>query len=228
MIKKNKMINLNIIENNYRTITNSLTKNTSSSAVSLLGVSKGQSVEKIRELIALGLLKFGENKVQEAAKKWISLKKEYPSLSLHLIGALQTNKAEDAVELFDVIEIVDRGKLVDALVKAEHKLNIKREYYLQINIGKEEQKAGVAIERFSELKSYAEKAGLRVTGIMCIPPEGMSPAPYFALTHKIAKAEGLKNISMGMSSDYILAASLGSTQVRIGTQLFGERDYSSI
>lgn len=217
------MIYKDFILQNYEEIKQKLSNAVFGRRITLLAVSKGQTIEKIKVLIDQGHFSYGENKVQEAKSKWEVLKNEYVHIKLHLIGALQTNKAEEAVRLFDVIESLDRMKLVDALIKAEKKCSKKCEYFIQVNIGKEPQKAGVSLDELPLLFEYAHNSGLRITGLMCIPPEDKSPAPYFALMRKLSKRYGLENLSMGMSSDYELALSLGSTEVRVGTLLFGER-----
>lgn len=190
----------------------------------ILAVSKTYTAEAIIPFLQAGHLLFGENRVQEAAVKWPPLKKEYPHCKLHLIGALQTNKTDEAVTLFDVIESLDRPKLADALAKSMKKAHRRLPCYIQVNTGEEPQKSGIAPQQLEEFYHYStETCGLTITGLMCIPPADENPAPHFALLTTLARRLNLPDISMGMSSDYALAASLGSTQVRIGSALFGER-----
>ena len=189
----------------------------------LMGASKQQSAQKISRYIENGLHLFGENRVQEAQEKWPELKKCYPFVQLHFIGALQTNKAREAVELFDTIETLDRPSLVDALAEMERKTNIKRNYYISVNIGEESQKSGVLPEQLPALLDYAQKKQLHVNGLMCVPPQGHPPAGYFALMQKLAIRHNLPQLSMGMSEDYATALRFGSTHIRIGTALFGQR-----
>ncbi len=201
--------------------------------VAILGASKGQSVAVLKEAIDAGMTLFGENRVQEAGEKWGDLRKTYPQVKLHLIGPLQSNKVKDALELFDVIETVDRMKLVDVLSAELRVLSEKnahnsqlttRNFYIQVNTGKEPQKAGVIPEEADALIAYAEKLNVPIAGLMCVPPADQPPAPHFALLKKIADRNGLKELSMGMSNDFETAIKMGSTCVRIGTALFGKRD----
>jgi len=191
--------------------------------VQLMAVSKMQPPEKIQEALDTGQRLFGENKVQEAQTHWGARRAEYPDLSLHLIGPLQTNKADDAVVLFDVIETLDRPKLVDALVTAMKKHGKIPECYIQVNTGNEEQKAGVSIDDLPALLDYARAQGLMVTGLMCIPPMDAPPALHFALLYKLAQRHALPNLSMGMSADFEKAIPLGATIIRVGTAFFGAR-----
>ena len=194
-------------------------------APTLIGASKTQGEAQLRAAIAAGLKDFGENKIQEAQEKWPQLQNEHPDITLHGIGPIQSNKAEDALRLFDVIHTIDREKLVDALVKAAAKgIGIsKKRFLIQVNTGEESQKAGVLPEALPDLLAYCEKAGLPIHGLMCIPPANTPAAPHFAFLHKLAKLHGLAELSMGMSSDYQEAARLGATMVRVGTSLFGAR-----
>ncbi len=189
----------------------------------LIGASKTQPVEVLAEAIGAGLRDFGENKVQEAQEKWPALRQAHPNLRLHLIGPLQSNKAEDAVALFDVIHTVDRIKIADALAKAHEKLGKRPMFLIQVNTGEEPQKAGVAPRATAELLAHCRAIGLPISGLMCVPPEGENPAPHFALLHKMVITLGLRELSMGMSGDFETAIRLGSTMVRVGTALFGSR-----
>ena len=192
-------------------------------AVTLIAVSKTQNADAIRPLIASGQRVFGENRVQEAAAKWPALKAETPSIELHLVGQLQSNKAEEAVALFDAIHSIDRPSLVEALAKAMEKTGQRPACFVQINIGDEPQKGGVAIRELPALLGEARAADLPIAGLMCVPPAEVEPAPYFALLAKLAREEGVEGLSMGMSGDYPTAVTLGATHVRVGTALFGAR-----
>jgi PLP dependent protein len=193
----------------------------------LVAVSKTFDADAIRPLIAAGQRHFGENRVQEAQGKWPALLAETSADSggivLHLVGQLQSNKAVDAVALFDVIHSVDRPSLVTALAKAQTAAGKRPACYLQVNIGDEEQKGGCALADLSALLGQAREAGLNIVGLMCVPPADVEPAPYFALLAEHARRLGLPGLSMGMSSDYETAALLGSTVVRVGSALFGSR-----
>lgn len=189
----------------------------------LIGASKTQPVEVLGEAIEAGLVDFGENKVQEAQGKWPALKQKYPSVRLHLIGPLQSNKAAEAVALFDVIHTVDRIKIADALAAACEKLNKKPTMLVQVNTGEEPQKAGAPPRDVADLLAHCRTIGLPISGLMCVPPEGENPAPHFALLKKMADTLGVRELSMGMSGDFETAIRLGSTMVRVGTALFGSR-----
>jgi pyridoxal phosphate enzyme (YggS family) len=188
----------------------------------LIAISKTKTAEDIRPLIAAGQRVFGENRVQEAEAKWPALLDETPGIELHLVGQLQSNKAEEAVALFDVIHSVDRPSLVTALVKAQGKLHKRPRCFVQVNIGDEDQKGGCAVADLQALLAAA--APLEVVGLMAIPPADIEAAPFFALLAKLARDHGLSQLSMGMSGDFETAIMLGATYVRIGTALFGERD----
>lgn len=193
-------------------------------SVQLVIASKTQSADAIEALIRLGHRVFGENRVQEAYSKWPDLKQRYPDVLLHLIGPLQTNKAREAVRLFDVIETVDREKLGRALAAEEARENRRLRYMLEVNVGAEEQKSGISPGNAAELLSVCrDQLQLTVEGLMCIPPAGEQASPYFALLGKLAGELGLPRLSMGMTADYPLAIQLGATHVRIGTAIFGER-----
>ena len=191
--------------------------------VALIAISKTKSAEEIEPLIEAGQRRFGENRVQEAQGKWPALIARYRDVELHLVGQLQSNKAEAAVALFDVIHSVDRLSLITALGHACTKLGKSPRCFVQVNIGAEDQKGGCAIAETGAMVEAARAAGLNVVGLMCVPPEGQEAAPYFALLAKIAKSLGLSQLSMGMSGDYEVAVSLGATYVRVGTALFGAR-----
>lgn len=189
-------------------------------SVALVAVSKQRSPEEIEGLIDAGQRDFGENRIQEAEDKWPALLARYPDIRLHFIGRLQSNKAAEAVRLFDVIHSVDRPSLVEALAAAVAKEGRNPSVYVQANIGEEEQKGGCAIADVPALVAAVQAAGLNLAGLMAIPPLGPEPAPYFALLAKIAAREGLAGLSMGMSSDYKEAVLLGASSVRIGSALF--------
>ncbi len=189
----------------------------------LIGASKEQPVAMLEAAIGLGLTHFGENKVQEAAQKWPALKQAHPALELHLIGPLQSNKAREAVALFDVIQTVDRPSLAATLAKEIARAGRHPRLLIQVNIGLEPQKSGVAPREVAALLAQCRALGLTIDGLMCVPPEGVNPAPYFALMQKMARELGLKELSMGMSGDFETAARLGATMVRVGTALFGAR-----
>ncbi|MCW3846794.1 YggS family pyridoxal phosphate-dependent enzyme [Sphingomonas sp. LB-2] len=191
--------------------------------VTLVAVSKTHDAEAIRPLIAAGQRVFGENRVQEAAAKWPALRAETPGIELHLVGQLQSNKAEEAVALFDAIHSLDRPSLADALARAMERQGRRPALFVQVNIGEEEQKGGCAIGDLPALLSHARATGLAVAGLMCVPPLDLEPAPWFALLAKLARDHGLAGLSMGMSGDYETAVTLGATHVRVGTALFGQR-----
>ncbi len=192
--------------------------------IALIAVSKTKPIGDIRVLLDQGHRVFGENRVQEAQEKWPALRKEFPDTELHLIGQLQSNKAEDAVALFDCIHSLDRPNLLKALSKAMEKLGKRIPCFIQVNIGSEEQKGGCAIEGLPDLLEKARNAGIPVAGLMCLPPADIEPAPFFALLAKLASENGLDQLSMGMSGDYPTAVMLGATHVRVGIALFGARD----
>ncbi|MGH6653153.1 MAG: YggS family pyridoxal phosphate-dependent enzyme [Sphingopyxis sp.] len=193
------------------------------SDVQLIAVSKTHDAAAIRPLIAAGQRHFGENRVQEAAGKWPELRGETPDVVLHLIGQLQSNKAEEAVALFDAIHSVDRPSLVAALARACEKAGRQPTLFVQVNIGDEEQKGGCAVADLPALLAEAKDAGLTIDGLMAIPPADVAPTPYFALLDELAERHGLPLRSMGMSGDYETAVMLGATHVRVGTALFGAR-----
>ena len=191
--------------------------------VTLIAVSKMHAADAIVPLLAAGQRAFGENRVQEAQGKWPALREAWSDVSLHLVGQLQSNKADDAVALFDAIHSVDRPSLVAALARAIERTGRRPDCFLQVNIGDEPQKGGCAIGDLPTLLASARDAALPVAGLMAVPPADTEPAPYFALLAKLARDAALEGISMGMSSDYETAALLGATHVRVGTALFGER-----
>jgi pyridoxal phosphate enzyme (YggS family) len=191
--------------------------------IELIAISKTHPAEAIAPLIAAGQHVFGENRVQEAQAKWPALLEAYHGLSLHLVGQLQSNKAEDAARLFDCIHSLDRPSLVTALAKAFDKVGRQIPCFVQVDIGEEEQKGGCPIADVPALLAEARGAGIPVIGLMCVPPLAVEAAPYFALLAKIAADNGLAGLSMGMSGDFETAVMLGATHVRVGSALFGER-----
>jgi len=194
------------------------------SDVTLVAVSKTHPAEAIEPLIEVGCRVFGENRVQEAYDKWPALRERHPDVALHLVGRLQSNKAEEAVALFDAIHSLDRPSLVGALAKAMDKTGRQVPCFVQVNIGAEEQKGGVAISELPALLAQARAADIPLAGLMCVPPFGIEPAPFFALLDKLARDHGLSGRSMGMSGDFETAIMLGATHVRVGTALFGARE----
>ena len=188
--------------------------------VTLVAVTKQRSVEEIESLIAAGVSDFGENRVQEAADKWRELRATHSGLKLHMIGQLQSNKADEAVQLFDVIHSLDRLSLLDALVKAGGKAGRYPDVYVQVNIGAEEQKGGVAIAELPAFLDHVRASPLPLAGLMAMPPLDQQPGPYFALLAELARRHGVEGLSMGMSSDYPTAVMLGATVIRVGSALF--------
>lgn len=189
----------------------------------IVAVSKGQSTARIEELLRLGHRCFAENRVQEACEKWGSLKQSYNPVELRLIGPLQTNKVREAVELFDVIETLDRHKLAEALAKEMQRQGKMLSCLIQVNTGEEEQKAGVTPRDADELIAYSKSLGLTIMGVMCIPPADDNPAQHFALLRQIARRNNFTQLSMGMSGDFETAIRFSATHIRIGTALFGAR-----
>lgn len=192
--------------------------------VTLVAVSKTHGADRVRELLTVGQRIFGENRVQEAQEKFPALKAEYADLKLHLIGPLQTNKAREAVALFDVIQSVDREKLAVTLAKEMARADKRPDCFIQVNTGEEPQKAGILpADLDSFVAACRDTHKLPVVGLMCIPPVDEEPALHFALLAKMAARHGLANVSMGMSADYETAVRLGATHVRVGSALFGQR-----
>src|ERR1700758_954627 len=193
-------------------------------SVTLVAVSKTLDAPAILPVIKAGQTVFGENRVQEAKAKWPGLISAYPGLSVHLIGPLQSNKAKEAVALFDAIHSVDRPSLCEALAKEFRAQPRRPQLFVQLNTGEEPQKAGIApAEADSFIASCREKYGLEISGLMCIPPVNDAPAPHFALTAKIAARNGLTHLSMGMSADFPIAIQFGATHIRVGSAIFGHR-----
>ena len=191
--------------------------------ITLIAVSKTHPASRIMPLIEAGQRVFGENRVQEAAEKWPALRAAYPDISLHLVGQLQSNKTDEAVALFDCIHSLDRLSLVAALARAMIKAGRQVPCFVQVNIGAEEQKGGCAIGDLPALLAAVQASNIPLAGLMCVPPAGIEPAPFFALTAKLADDNGLAGLSMGMSEDFETAIMQGATHVRVGGALFGAR-----
>lgn len=195
-------------------------------AVTLVAVSKTHDADTIRPFLQAGLRVFGENRVQEAKTKWPELKQNFPGTELHLIGPLQTNKVRDAVALFDVIETIDRPKLARVVADEIQRLGHGPRCLVQVNIGREAQKAGIDPDQTAALVDLCRREyGLNISGLMCIPPAEGDPVPHFRRLAELAKALGLAEISMGMSGDFPAAIACGATHVRVGSALFGQRDH---
>jgi pyridoxal phosphate enzyme (YggS family) len=193
-------------------------------SVILIAISKTHAAERITPLLTAGHRVFGENRVQEAQDKWPALKQLYPDVMLHLVGRLQSKKADDAVQLFDAIHSVDRPSVIAALAKAMDKHGRRPDCFLQVNIGNEAQKGGCDIADVPALLKDMREAELPIAGLMCVPPADTEAAPYFALIAKLARDNDVMGLSMGMSADYETAVMLGATHVRVGSALFGQRN----
>lgn len=191
--------------------------------ISFIAVSKMQPPERIQDALSAGHRIFGENRVYDAKERWIPLKSQYPDIQLHLIGPLQTNKAKDAVALFDMIHTVDRENLVNELVKEMKKQNRFLPCLIQVNTGAEEQKSGIIPDDLVAFLKFCRAGGVDIQGLMCIPPVDDPPALHFALLQKLAKEQGLYHLSMGMSDDFEKAIPLGATFIRVGSAVFGQR-----
>ena len=194
--------------------------------ITLVAVSKMHEAEEILPLLLAGHRVFGENRVQEAMRKFPALKEQFPDLKLHLIGGLQTNKVKEAVSFFDVIESVDRIELAEKLAAEMKKQDRNLPCFIQVNTGEEPQKSGIVPRETISLVKRCRDLGLNIVGLMCIPPVDDEPSPHFAFLKKLAREADVKELSMGMSDDYDIAVQQGATFVRVGTALFGERDYS--
>ena len=212
--------NLLDIKNNIKIHLNKLNIN---SNPKIVAVSKTFKVDSISPLIEYGHIDYGENKVQEALEKWTEVKKRNPNIRLHMIGKLQSNKVKFAVKIFDYIHSVDSEKLAKKIVDEQNKINKKIKIFLQVNIGNEDQKSGINKIQTGELASYCKEVGLDLIGLMCIPPINLNPESYFEEMNKLNKNLGFKELSMGMSSDYLTAVKYLSTYVRVGSSIFGQR-----
>jgi len=189
----------------------------------VIAVSKTFKIEKILPLIDYGHIDFGENKVQEAVEKWTDIKKRNSKIKLHMIGKLQTNKVKFAVQIFDYVHSVDSKKLAKKIADEQHKINKKIKIFLQVNIGQETQKSGIDKNNLSELVSYCKEIDLDLIGLMCIPPVNKNPEKYFKEINELNKSLNFNNLSMGMSSDYLLAIKYLASHVRVGSNIFGNR-----
>ena len=216
----NTVKNLLDIENNIKIHLNKLNINNNPKIVA---VSKTFEIDKILPLIEYGHSDYGENKVQEALEKWTEIKKINSKIRLHMVGKLQTNKVKYAVQIFDYIHSVDSEKLARKIANEQNKINKKIKIFLQVNIGDENQKSGINKNEVGQLVSFGKEIGLNVIGLMCIPPVNSDPEGYFLEMNKLNKDLGLAELSMGMSSDYLIAVKNFSTYVRVGSSIFGQR-----
>ena len=215
---------MNIIIERFNKIKSNIEAISNTKLVNIIAVSKTFSLEHIYPLIEHGHIHFGENKVQEALAKWTDQKKINSSLKLHMIGKLQSNKAKDAVKLFDYIHSLDNQKLADTLARHQLNLNKKLKYFIQVNIGNEIQKSGIPVNELDAFYNYCiNEIKLEIIGLMIIPPNDNKPEKYFKSLNELNKSLELKNLSMGMSADYIEAVKHGSNYVRIGSSIFGDR-----
>ena len=212
--------NLLDIENNIKAYLNKLNIN---SKPNIIAVSKTFKIDKISPLIEYGHVDFGENKVQEAIEKWTEIKKTNPQIKLHMIGKLQTNKVKSAVRIFDYVHSVDSIKLAKKIADEQTKIKKKIKVFLQINIGDEDQKSGINKAEANDIVTYCKEIGLDLIGLMCIPPANIDPANYFKEMNKLNNSFGFVDLSMGMSSDYLVAAKNSATYVRVGSSIFGNR-----
>ena len=216
----NTVKNLLDIENNIDSYLNKLNIDNNPK---IIAVSKTFKIDKILPLIEHGHIDYGENKVQEAIEKWSEIKRINSKIRLHMIGKLQTNKVKFAVKIFDYIHSVDSEKLAKKIADEQNKINKKIKIFLQVNIGDENQKSGINKSNIGQLASYCREMGLDLIGLMCIPPSNIDPENYFDEMNKLNKISGFKELSMGMSSDFLTAAKHFSTYVRIGSSIFGQR-----
>lgn len=216
---------MSISEIQDRIAAQSATSGRATESARLIAVSKVQPIERVRAVVEGGHRLFGENKVQEAAGKWPALREEFGDIDVHLLGPLQTNKARQAMELFQAIHSVDRPKLAATLARLKDELGHCPDLFIQINTGREAQKAGIAIEDADTFIAEVRALGLPLIGLMCIPPSDEEPSLHFALLRKIAARNGITELSMGMSGDFESAVAQGATYVRVGSAVFGERDY---
>ncbi len=211
---------------NYQNISSAIAA--VSREVTLVAVSKTYDADHIRPVLDAGHRTFGENRVQEAKQKWPALRQAYPGLELHLIGPLQSNKAAEAVALFDVIQTVDRPKIAEAIAREMQSQSKTVRLYVQVNTGREAQKAGVLPEDLAAILDVMQDTlGLTVEGLMCIPPADEPPAPHFVMLRSMAAEHGIEKLSMGMSGDFAEAIAQGATHVRVGSAIFGARDYNT-
>ena len=216
---------MSIIVDRFKKIKSNINSLDNSKTINIVAISKTFSIEHIKPLLNIGHDHFGENKVQEAMSKWSEIKKKDSNLKLHMVGKLQSNKSKKAVELFDFIHSLDNKKLADNLSKAETEIKKNLKYFIQVNIGNEDQKSGVSLNDLNEFFSYCTKEKkLNVIGLMCIPPNDNNEEKYFEIMSERNKLLNLKNLSMGMSSDYLKAIKYHANFLRIGSGIFGERN----
>ena len=216
---------MSIIVDRFKKIKSNINNLDNSKTINIVAISKTFSIEHIKPLLNIGHDHFGENKVQEAMSKWREIKKKDCNLKLHMVGKLQSNKSKKAVELFDFIHSLDNKKLADNLSKAETEIKKNLKYFIQVNIGNEDQKSGVSLNDLDEFFSYCTKEKkLNVIGLMCIPPNDNNEEKYFEIMSERNKLLNLKNLSMGMSSDYLKAIKYHANFLRIGSGIFGERN----
>ena len=216
----NTVKNLIDIKNNIKTELNKLNLH---NKPKVIAVSKTFKIEKVMPLISFGHIDFGENKVQEAMNKWTEIKKINSEIKLHMIGKLQSNKVKFAVQIFDYIHSVDSEKLAKKIAEEQKKINKKIKIFIQVNIGEESQKSGINISDVEKLVLYCKEVNLDLIGLMCIPPSNIDPEKFFLKMGKLNKSFDFKELSMGMSSDFLLASKYLSTYVRIGSKIFGQR-----
>ena len=215
---------MNRIVERYKKINSNISSIKPYQKVNIIAVSKTFSLEHIKPLIDHGHTHFGENKVQEAITKWSLIKVENENIKLHMIGKLQSNKAKDAVKLFDYIHSLDNQKLADALAKHQMNLNKSLNYFIQVNIGNEIQKSGIPVGELDPFYNYCKnEINLNIIGLMVIPPNDNNPEKYFSSLNELNKSLALKDLSMGMSADYLMAIKHGATYIRVGSSIFGER-----
>ena len=208
---------------NLLNIENNIKKLNISNNPKIIAVSKTFKIDKILPLLEHGHIDFGENKVQEALEKWTSIKKNNSRVKLHMIGKLQTNKVKFAVQIFDFIHSVDSEKLAKKIAEEQHKINKRIKVFLQVNIGDESQKSGINKNEISKYVSYCKEIGLDLIGLMCIPPVDIDSEIYFKKMKRLNEDQGFKELSMGMSSDFITAAKYSATYLRVGSSIFGKR-----
>ena len=213
----------NLVNINENVKTNLQNETKTFVAPKIIAVSKTFKIDHIMPLINHGHQDYGENKVQEATEKWMSIKEENKNIKLHLIGGLQTNKVKNAVRLFDYIHSLDSKKLADKISYQVKEQNVKTKIFIQVNVGKEDQKSGIPEEELFDFYKYCKNLDLNIIGLMCIPPFNQDSTKYFSRMQELNKKIGLKELSMGMSADYLNAIKYGSTFVRIGSDIFGQR-----
>ena len=215
---------MTIVLKNYNNLILNINQKYDSKKINVIAVSKTFSLDYIKPLIDIGHIHFGENKVQEALDKWTEIKKKNNKIKLHMVGRLQRNKVKKSLQLFDYIHSLDNIKLADTIAKEEEKLNRKLKYFIQVNVGAEEQKSGVSLSNASEFVNHCvEKLKLDVIGLMALPPQSSDPTKYFKIVSDLNNKLKFKDLSLGMSADYIEAIKYNSTFIRVGSTIFGNR-----